>query len=398
MKVCVVGAGPGDAALLTGLARERLMRCDRVLTNPRLKKALGHLNPNTVACPLSETAERILKAGPDEQIGVLVSGDVGFYSLSSTLRARLGGEADIEYVNGLSSLQYLASRLGISYEDIRSVSAHGRADAVVPLVSYNRRIFVFTGGQRRAGDIAAELAEAGLGEVPVMVGENLSGPEERILSDTAGALAGRDFADLAVMLVENPAPADCLEHLADHRFVRGAVPMTKESVRWLALALMNVRPRDVVWDIGAGTGSVSVELARAACEGTVCAVERDAEALPLLAENRRRLGAYNMRVVEAEAPEGLEKLPPPDRVFIGGSGGHLRQIVRAALDKNPAARLVIGAVTLDTLEEACACLKDEGLEADVRSVGVTHVQRVGGYRMLKAQNPVWLIAGGKADG
>jgi precorrin-6Y C5,15-methyltransferase (decarboxylating) len=194
-------------------------------------------------------------------------------------KKRLGDSADIEYLNGLSSLQYLASRLGISYEDIRVVSAHGRPDAVVPLVSITAGFRTDRGappggGYRRRAGRGGARGDAGDG------GRAPFGPEERIVSDTAGALAGRDFGDLAVMLVENPAPADPCGRISTTALYRGRTPMTKESVRWLVLALLAARARDAVWDIGAGTGSVSVELARAACEGTVYAVERDDRGAP----------------------------------------------------------------------------------------------------------------------
>ena len=143
-----------------------------------------------------------------------------------------------------------------------------------------------------------------------------------------------------------------------------------------------------------GTGSVSVECALAAPAGRVYAVERKEEALALLAENRDRFGASNLEIVAGTAPEALAALPAPHRVFLGGTAGNLADILAVIFEKNPLCRVVLTAVTLETLALAAKCFQDLGLEdVDIVQVAVTGTRAVGGYHMLQAQNPVWILSG-----
>ena len=170
--------------------------------------------------------------------------------------------------------------------------------------------------------------------------------------------------------------------------------MTKAEVRTLILSRLRPERDSVIWDVGAGTGSVSVECALAAPAGLVCAVERDPEALALLTANAAALGCSHVRPVPGDAPEVLSGLPAPDRVFVGGSGGALRAILAAALKENPQVRAVVSAVTLETLQEAVAAFAALSFaDVDIVQIGVTRTRTVGRYHMMDAQNPVWLISG-----
>ena len=180
--------------------------------------------------------------------------------------------------------------------------------------------------------------------------------------------------------------------IPDTEFHRGDVPMTKEEVRILTIAKARIRPDAVVYDIGAGTGSVSIECALAACEGQVWAVEKAAEAIPLLEKNRRRFGTDNLYIVEGTAPEAMAGLPAPTHAFIGGSSGSLRGIVAALLEKNPDVRIVVNAVTLETQSEATACAKEFGFAVyETVSVQASRARKLGRYHMMTAQNPVSVI-------
>ena len=160
--------------------------------------------------------------------------------------------------------------------------------------------------------------------------------------------------------------------------------MTKQEIRATALAKLAVAPEDICWDIGAGTGSVSVELA-AVCRG-VWAVERKAEACALLRQNRAKFHAYPLRIVEGDAPEVLHTLPKPDAVFIGGSGGHLPEILRAVYDANSAARVCVPAIALETVQTALTTV-------EIAQISVSRTKAAGGLHMLLAHNPVFLLTG-----
>ena len=254
---------------------------------------------------------------------------------------------------------------------------------------------MLTGGNVRAQDICKELAARGLGEVRISVGERLSYPDERIVTGPAAELAGEEFDSLAVLLAENPSPLVRpwnAPGLPDQGFLRGDVPMTKEEVRALVLSKLRPQPQHVAWDVGAGTGSVSVELALACPAGRVYAVERKPEALDLLKRNKRRFGVHNLEIVDGTAPEALKGLPAPDRVFLGGTSGSLEEILRLVFCKNPEARVVCTAVTLETVGEAARYFSGLG-EADMVQLSVTHTRQAGRYHLMDAQNPVWIFSG-----
>ncbi|MBQ9001280.1 MAG: precorrin-6Y C5,15-methyltransferase (decarboxylating) subunit CbiT, partial [Eggerthellaceae bacterium] len=303
---------------------------------------------------------------------------------------------DLEVIPGISSLVYFCAKLRTPWQDATLVSAHGRAHDAVGAIQASAKTFCITGGKTKVDDICRDLVERGLGDVRVSAGERLSYPDERIVRGTAADLAREAFENLSVMLVENEHPVSRpfgAPALSDGDFVRGRAPMTKEEVRSLIVSKLRIAPDHTIWDVGAGTGSVSVEAALAAPRGIVCAIERNAPAIELLRENRARWGAGNIRVVEGEAPSALADLPAPDRVFIGGSSGNLDAIVEAALHANPHVRICATAVTLETMSELLACLRSRGVNgADIVSVSVARADEVGGYHLMRAENPVYIVS------
>jgi precorrin-6Y C5,15-methyltransferase (decarboxylating) len=335
-----------------------------------------------------EMAAKILSA-PQQEIAVLFSGDVGFYSGAARLRPLLTG-CEITMHCGISSFHYFCSRLGISYEDVYPVSLHGRESDLIGAVRRHRRVFALTGNN--VSDVCQTLIQMNLHHVTVTVGENLSYPEERIVTGKPSELLEQRFSSLSVLLVENNHAKDSLSiGLPDDAFLRGKVPMTKSEVRCLCLSKLQPERNDICWDIGAGTGSVSVEMALHSRH--VYAVERNQEGVALIEENKARFSVSNITVVEGSAPEVLSDLPAPDVVFIGGSGGTLEETVKVVLSKNSAARIVISAVTLETLWEV------ERLEAslpltDCELVQLQAARRepLGRYHRFATQNPVWIFS------
>ena len=173
--------------------------------------------------------------------------------------------------------------------------------------------------------------------------------------------------------------------------------MTKQRVRTAILAKLAVAPELVLWDVGAGTGSVSVELALAAPKGRVYAVEYKPEACDLIRQNREAFHAWNLKLVPGRAPEALQALPAPDAVFIGGSGGAMDAIVQAALEKNPHARLCISAIALETVQAALTALSARDVPATVTQLAVSETRPAGGLNLLMANNPIFLLTGNCND-
>jgi precorrin-6Y C5,15-methyltransferase (decarboxylating) len=199
------------------------------------------------------------------------------------------------------------------------------------------------------------------------------------------------------MLVENNKTIErpVVTHgIKDVLFERGQVPMTKNEIRSISLSKLQLRPGDIVYDVGAGTGSVSVEMALQAYEGSVYAVEFNEEALDLIRRNAEKFGAWNLEVVAGKAPEALADLPAPDRAFIGGSKGNLAEILELLVKKNPKIRVVVNAITLETMAEALEQFRKLGFEdIDVVQIFAAHGKAAGSYHMMQGQNPVFIISG-----
>lgn len=399
MKVSLVGMGPGSPALLTRAATAALARAELFIGAPRL---LEPYRQGAVPCREAVLARDILAAleqSGAENAAVLLSGDTGFYSGAKGLRPLLlEAGMKVETFPGVSSLQYLCAKIGTPWEDIHPASAHGRACCPGELVARHGRVFFLTGetGDQTPRALCAALEQAGWGKARAWVGSRLSYPDEEIFSGRVEEFSRRDFPPLSVLLVQGePAcPPAGTFGIPDSGFVRGQVPMTKEEVRAAALSKLRVAPGGTYWDVGAGTGSVAVAISALARDGRVLAVERDPEACGLILENAARFGAGNLTLVQGEAPAALGDLPAPDGVFVGGSGGSLEDILKTALEKNPRVRVVVAAVTLETLSRGAALLDAlpfAGVE--VSQITVARARELGRYHLMTGQNPVFLLSG-----
>ena len=400
MLVTLIGLGGGVLETMTEEARRALEQAETVIGAGRLLENLPSIEHQTRIYETRANAiyARLLALNAKRPC-VVYSGDAGFYSGASGLIALLK-EAGIAFrvLPGLSSVQLLAARLGEAWQDWALRSAHGTDCDPVAAVMEGRSAFFLTGGQHSPASLCRLLTEAGLGNLRAVVGEKLSYPDERVSILTAAACAEMDFAPLSVLLIESaPRPCERAGGLPDEAYLRGGVPMTKQEVRAAALAKLAVKPADTVWDVGAGTGSLSVELALSARRGRAYAVEYKDEALDLIRQNRERFGAWNLRVVSGKAPEALAELPAPDAVFIGGSEGRLRGIIETVLVKNPRARLCVSAIALETLSAALDTFAAHGIDPEVTQIAVSRAKPGGKLHLLLANNPVFLISGSREE-
>lgn len=398
-KVYLIGTGMGSPDTLTVAAQKAIESADLLIGAARLLEPFESLPAKKLELVRSDEIVDALRAEDAESACVLLSGDLGFYSGATLLREKLQ-DFDLVSIPGISSLVYFCSQIGTTWQDAHLLSAHGRDCNIVGELQSHAKSFLLTGGTTKVTDICRELDTAGFGDLHVYVGERLSYEDERIESGFVRDFLETDFADLSVMLVENEHPIvrkTQASSLSDDEFVRGDAPMTKEEVRELAVAKLHVRADDTIWDIGAGTGSVSVELALAAHKGSVYAVEKNSSAVKLLHENKERFGVTNLHIVEGNAPEALDGLPAPDRVFIGGSSGNLSSIIEAAFATGNVGRICITAITLETLGEALVVLERFSLgDVDIVQLSVAKAKSLAGYHMMMANNPIFLISANTA--
>lgn len=388
----IISGGMGKASLYSQESLDLLANTKRILTTARIAEQLNNQLPNI---EVYSTGEMLKQLEENLQTtAVIVTGDCGFFSLASLLVKKYKETYEIKSFPNFSSMQYLLSKLNKSYEQVKTVSLHGRQGNVVAAVSYHEKVFLLTDNKNTVKTVLLDLKESGLTHLKITVGENLSSDEERITTDSIEELLQKEFSTLSVMYIENPCHTDKNKRLKDAAFTRGQVPMTKEHIRVLTVDRLEISAKDIVYDIGAGTGSVSVAMAYRAFEGTVYAVEQKQEAVKLIEENRSKLGAFNLRVVSGVAPQAIENLPAPDRVFIGGSGGKLKEILQVVLQKNPQVRVCINTVTLESLNEVIDCFKAfHFTEIEICQMNCARAEKVGKYHMMKAENPVYIISG-----
>lgn len=399
-RITLIGAGPDGTRWLTQEAADALAACDLLIGARRLLDAHVEHQAEKVAAVAVEAVQAALSAHPQQtRIAVLLSGDTGFYSGAKRLAEAFPNES-VTILPGICAHQLLCARLGVSWDDACLVSVHGRAQDVCATVLNHAKTIVLTGDNMLPQDVCAALVEGGMGFVRVTVGQRLGYPNEAIHAGDAASLALRIFDPLSVLLIENDRPLlspTITPGLPDDAFLRTGAPMTKREVRAVSLAMLAPREADTVWDIGAGTGAVAIECALLCRRGRVFAIERDEAACDGIRANRTHFGTWHLRVVHGEAPAALAALPAPDRVFIGGSGGELREILSLVRDVAPAARVVINAITLETLAEAMQAMHALGFEAvTCTQVAAARAKPVGAYHMMTAQNPVFIIAGGGA--
>ena len=410
-KVYLIGMGPGDPAYLTMEARKAIRDADALLGSGRMLQAAGRLydeewpkdrRPAMYASSYAEEVLRIWRGHPEiRNAAILYSGDISCYSGARRMEELISGEADPVKVPGISSVSLFLMRCGCAAEDTELLSLHGRETDLIPYIRRSRKLLVLLGREDSLRQAARALEEWELGSVRITVGEKLTYPDERMRTGYARDFISVRTSPLALALFENPAPEEPFGGfgLEDTRFARGRVPMTKREVRMLCLSEMSLREDSVVWDVGAGTGSVSVEAALRCSAGKVYAVERDPEAVALIMENRRKFRCSNLHIINGEAPEALSELPKPDAVFVGGSGGSLRRITEVVFSANRDAVLVIAAVTDETAAEITVLrreFEENGLSCKMTELMAVRHERVGAVHLRRAGNPVLVARFGRS--
>ncbi|CAK7025691.1 precorrin-6y C5,15-methyltransferase (decarboxylating) subunit CbiE [uncultured Phascolarctobacterium sp.] len=395
LRVNIIGIGPGNPELLTGQARQAIADSNILIGDKRMLAAFGAGKRLFDTIKTSEIAAVCQDADEEKDtVAVLVSGDVGFFSLAKTIAGKLP-DCDCHRYCGISSLVYFAQQLEMSWDDAKIVSMHGRKQNLIAAIAQNNKVFSLTGGEHSPNALCRQLCEHGLETVDVYVGENLSYPEEKITHGTAEEISKLEFPSLSVMMILNKN-ANGFEHtvhgLHDDLFMRSKVPMTKQEVRAVSISKLMPKATDNIYDIGAGTGSCSIELALQAQAGHVWAFERNPVAVELLGKNKALFNVDNLDIVAGEASEQIQEMPAPDCVFIGGSGGNLCKMLDTIYAKNPECRIVVNAITVETLIEVVEYYKTR-TEYDLEIVNVfaARGKKLGAYNLMMAQNPVYVM-------
>lgn len=325
---------------------------------------------------------------------VLASGDPDCYGIGPFLVEQLGAER-VRIFPNLSSVQLAFARLGESWHDAAILSAHGRPlEAILPAALLAPKAAILTDERNNPSAVAQALLDAGDEDATVDVFEHLGGPTERHVHGHLSDVVGREFAALNLLVVRHQRPPRPWPlGLPEEAFAHRGSFITKAEVRAVALSKLRLHDRALLWDIGAGCGSVGVEAAGLLRQGRVYAVERDGEQLAYLSENQGRFGAGNLTIVAGEAPEALANLPRPDAIFVGGSGGRLDEIVATSMERlDEAGRIVLDLVSLEHVGQVLQLGQRGGWQAEVVQVSIARSTTTVGLTRLAALNPTFVVS------
>ena len=397
--VKIVGIGPGNKSLLTQDAIQEIESADCLIGAKRMLESVGSVRQRMVeAIDPQVISDYIHNHKEYQTFTVLMSGDSSFYSGTKRLLPLLQ-DCEIKVLPGVSSLSYLCSKLRISSENIKTVSLHGKTQDIIPDVRSNRKLFLLTGGTNTVNSICQTLLDNGLGDLYMIIGENLSYENEVITKGSVKYLANRMYGSLAVTLIENDYPDMVITHgLPDSIFKRsngekGIIPMTKSEIRSICLSKLGLTKESVCWDIGSGTGSVSIEMALKSKNGHVYAIEKDPDAVMLSKENAVKLHANNLTVIQGEASEICPKLPTPTHVFIGGCSGKIDEIISLLFSRNSEIKIVSTAVSVETIAELNRITHQYAFsETEVVLVQTAQGKELGSHRLMLGGNPVYIFS------
>lgn len=402
-KVYLIGIGMGAESSLTKEAMDILSQVPVIIGAKRMiesfcntsiwinREELGIL-PEVYTQYLPYKIADYIKNLEHNTIAILLSGDVGFCSGAKKLLQALEF-CDVQLIPGITTVSYLSSRCNLSWEDMCLTSLHGTSNAIINRIHHNSYTFTLLGGKDSVNRLCDLLMDYGMDQVKLHVGECLSYPNEKI--QTINPVQGytREQQELAAVIIENPEPCKEIDaSIDDEDFIRGKVPMTKAEVREVSISKLKLTKDAICYDVGAGTGSVGIEIACKSPDIQVYAIEKNPEAIELIQQNKKKFRVDNLTVIEGLAPLALEDLPVPTHVFLGGTTGNLESIVYAIWEKNPKARIVLNAISLETVAQAIELEKKyPKIQSEIVQLQVSKSRSLGDYHMMTGQNPIYII-------
>ncbi len=387
-QVYIIGIGMGNPRNMTVEAVEAIERCEAVIGAKRMVDAADTKGKAVYNEYRAEKIKEFIDSHFYRRIAVLFSGDVCIYSGAGEL-AELLEDCEVTVIQGISSAAYLASRMGIDYSQCPVISLHGRECDIVSKVKENKGIFVLTGGN--TAEICRRLTDGGLGNVKLCIGERLSYSNEKISVGFAHEFISSAFDTVTTVYIENDNYGKALEiGIDDDEFIRGGVPMTKAEVRACVISALSLKPSYTVYDIGAGTGSVTVEISGLA--GRVYAIDCSREACGLIKANCEKFSRGNVEIINDYAENAIDALPKADCVFIGGTKGALKEILDKILKKGDTL-IVMTAVSVETAYMALDYFRERGMSFSLKQITVARGRNTGELTMLMSENPVFVISG-----
>jgi len=403
-NINLVGIGLGNPNLLTKAAISALERSSVIIGAKRIVDSVKEDFPNKKYFTEYNTDKiiEIIRENMDSETAVVFSGDISLFSGSLKLFDKLKDlveEKDFKDCNintfpGISSLSYLCAKSNTDISKVKILSFHGKEELLYHNIDSNEFTFIITSKGEGVKEICRKLIAFGFFDLDIILGENLSYENERITKAKASKIIEMEISDLNCMLISNPdADKSISIGLPDEVFARDKVPITKSEVRAVIMSKLDVCPNSICYDIGAGSGSISIEMSRLAYEGKVYAIEKNPLAVELIKKNIHNFSAENIELIHAKAPDGLDNILDADKIFIGGSGGELISMMEMIFTSKKNPTIVISAITMETIAQITDIVKlakEKGYDTEITAVNVSKSKEVGSYNMMIAQNMVFI--------
>jgi len=343
--------------------------------------------------------EREMLSG--KEVVVLADGDPGFFGIGKRLVKALG-EENLRFYPNVCTLQAATARLKIPWENIRTLSLHGRKDLwpIFRALVHDNMVGIFTDEESHPGKLAEVLMNRGVDTFRMHVFEDLGQKGERVRSFEFQEARDKSFSPLNFVLLERIKDPEIPLHLGmdDDLYIHEKGLVTKREIRAAGLAMLGIQTLHTVWDLGSGCGSVAIEASLLASEGRILAVEKNPSRCESIRQNIQRTGAYGVGVVQGEMPGCLKGLEDPDRVFIGGGLSRNNGVLEEALERlKPGGKVVVHLVLMGSLQQAREVLLDLGWSFNITQVQVSRSQGLAGDLRLEALNPVYVIAATKPN-
>ena len=404
-NINLVGIGLGNPNLLTKAAYKAIESSNIIIGARRIVESikedfadkLYYIEYNT------EKILEIIKENIGNEIAVVFSGDISLFSGSIKLFERLNAaiedrkvfkDCKINTFPGISSLSYLCAKTNTDISKVKILSFHGKEELLYHNIDSNEYTFIITSKADGVKKICRKLIEFGFFELDIILGENLSYDNERITKAEASKFLDMEISDLNCMIISNPDADKSISFgLSDEVFVRDKVPITKSEVRAIIMSKLDIQTDSICYDIGAGSGSVSIEMSRLAYDGKVYAIEKNPLAVELIQKNIHNFSAENIELIHAKAPDGLDNIINADKIFIGGSGGDLISMMKMIFTSKKNPTIVISAITMETIAQITDIVKiakEKGYDTEITAINVSKSKEVGPYNMMMAQNMVFI--------
>ena len=404
-NINLVGIGLGNPNLLTKAAYKAIESSNIIIGARRILESikedfadkLYYIEYNT------EKILEIIKENIGNEIAVVFSGDISLFSGSIKLFERLNAaiedrkvfkDCKINTFPGISSLSYLCAKTNTDISKVKILSFHGKEELLYHNIDSNEYTFIITSKADGVKKICRKLIEFGFFELDIILGENLSYDNERITKANASKFLDMEISDLNCMIISNPDADKSISFgLSDEVFVRDKVPITKSEVRAIIMSKLDIQTDSICYDIGAGSGSVSIEMSRLAYDGKVYAIEKNPLAVELIQKNIHNFSAENIELIHAKAPDGLDNIINADKIFIGGSGGELISMMEMIFTSKKNPTIVISAITMETIAQITDIVKiakEKGYYTEITAINVSKSKEVGPYNMMMAQNMVFI--------